>query len=35
MLKCNFCGKTEDYVSKMLVGKNGVICNECVIASYN
>lgn len=35
MLKCNFCGKTEDYVSRMLVGKNGVICNECVIASYN
>lgn len=35
MLKCNFCGKTEGYVSRMLVGKNGVICNECVIASYN
>lgn len=35
MLKCNFCGKTEDYVSRMLLGKNGVICNECVIASYN
>ncbi len=35
MLKCNFCGKTEDYASRMLVGKNGVICNDCVIASYN
>ena len=35
MLKCNFCGKTENYVSRMLVGKNGVICSECVIASYN
>lgn len=35
MLKCNFCGKTEDYVSRMLLGKNGVICNECVLASYN
>ncbi len=35
MLKCNFCGKTEGYVTRMLVGKNGVICNECVIASYN
>ncbi|MCH5199802.1 MAG: ATP-dependent Clp protease ATP-binding subunit ClpX [Oscillospiraceae bacterium] len=35
MLKCNFCGKTEGYVSRMLVGKNGVICSECVIASYN
>ncbi len=35
MLKCNFCGKTEDYVSRMMIGKNGVICNECVLASYN
>ena len=35
MLKCNFCGKTEGYVSRMFVGKNGVICSECVIASYN
>lgn len=35
MLKCNFCGKSEDYVSRMLIGKNGVICNECVLASYN
>ena len=35
MLKCNFCGKTEGHVSRMLVGKNGVICSECVIASYN
>ena len=35
MLKCNFCGKTEEYVSRMLIGKNGVICNECVLASYN
>ena len=35
MLKCNFCGKTEGHVSRMFVGKNGVICSECVIASYN
>lgn len=35
MLKCNFCGKTDDKVQRMLIGKNGVICNECVIASYN
>ena len=35
MLKCNFCGKTEGHVPRMLVGKNGVICSECVIASYN
>lgn len=35
MLKCSFCGKTEEYASRMLVGKNGVICNDCVITSYN
>lgn len=35
MLKCNFCGKTDEYAARMLVGKNGVICSDCVIASYN
>lgn len=35
MLKCSFCGKTEEYASRMLVGKNGVICNDCVLTSYN
>ncbi len=35
MLKCSFCGRTEEYTSRMLVGKNGVICNDCVITSYN
>lgn len=35
MLKCNFCGKTEGYSTRMLVGKNGVICSDCVLASYN
>ena len=35
MLKCQFCGKTDDKVQRMLIGKNGVICNECVVASYN
>lgn len=34
MLKCNFCGKTDNQVARMLIGKNGVICNECVLASY-
>ena len=34
MLRCNFCGRTEEKVARMLVGKNGVICNECVFASY-
>ena len=34
MLRCNFCGRTEEKVARMLVGKNGVICNECVLASY-
>ena len=35
MMKCSFCGNTEGHVSRMFVGKNGVICSECVITSYN
>lgn len=34
---CSFCGKTEDLVSRMLYGGRGeraVICNECILASY-
>ena len=29
--KCNFCGKSEDDVKKLIQGKNDVyICEECV-----
>jgi ATP-dependent Clp protease ATP-binding subunit ClpX len=34
MLRCSFCGKTENQVLRMLYGTNGFICNECVLASY-
>ncbi|MGN1340966.1 MAG: ClpX C4-type zinc finger protein, partial [Oscillospiraceae bacterium] len=38
MMVCSFCGKSEDKVRRILYGGNGeksVICNECVLASYN
>lgn len=34
MLRCSFCGKTENQVNRMLYGTNGFICNECVLMSY-
>ncbi len=34
MLRCSFCGKTENQVARMLYGTNGCICDECVIVSY-
>jgi ATP-dependent Clp protease ATP-binding subunit ClpX len=27
---CSFCGKSQDEVSKMVVGEKAAICNECV-----
>ena len=31
MVSCDFCGKSEDKIKKMIVGNRGVgICNECV-----
>ncbi|MDR0222872.1 MAG: ATP-dependent Clp protease ATP-binding subunit ClpX [Oscillospiraceae bacterium] len=35
MLRCNFCGKLENQVERMLQGKNGFICNDCVLTSYH
>ena len=38
MMVCSFCGKSEDKVRRILYGgkgENSVICNECVLASYN
>ena len=35
---CSFCGKSEDKVRRILyggLGEKSVICNECVLASYN
>lgn len=34
MLRCSFCGKTEDKVGRMIYSQNASICNECVATSY-
>ena len=34
MLRCSFCGKTDEKVARMLYSNNAAICNECVLASY-
>jgi ATP-dependent Clp protease ATP-binding subunit ClpX len=34
MLRCSFCGKSDDKVIRMLFSNNAAICNECVVASY-
>ncbi len=34
MLRCSFCGKTDDKVNRMLYSGDAAICNECVLASY-
>ncbi len=30
MLRCSFCGKTQDKVDKLIEGRGVYICNECV-----
>lgn len=30
MLRCSFCGKTQDKVDKLIAGSGVCICNECV-----
>lgn len=38
MMVCSFCGKNENQVRRILygaAGENAVICNECILASYN
>lgn len=36
MYKCDFCGKTQDKVKRMIAGKAGrCICGDCVIISMN
>ena len=34
MLRCSFCGKSDDKVVRMLYSNNAAICSECVVASY-
>lgn len=31
---CSFCGRSEDEVAKIIAGKNGYICNECIDACH-
>jgi ATP-dependent Clp protease ATP-binding subunit ClpX len=31
MKVCNFCGKTQDQVVRMITSKTADICNECVM----
>ncbi len=37
MMVCSFCGKNENQVRRILYGgtENSVICNECILASFN
>ena len=28
--RCNFCGKTQNQVQRLIAGPNVFICNECV-----
>ncbi|MBN2720116.1 MAG: ATP-dependent Clp protease ATP-binding subunit ClpX, partial [Proteobacteria bacterium] len=30
ILRCSFCGKTQDEVRKLIAGPTVYICNECV-----
>ena len=30
MIRCSFCGKSEDQVQKIVAGPGVYICNECV-----
>ncbi len=30
MLRCSFCGKTQDQVERLIAGQGAYICNECV-----
>ena len=30
VIRCSFCGKTQDEVEKMIAGPGVYICNECV-----
>ncbi|MBP3854894.1 MAG: ATP-dependent Clp protease ATP-binding subunit ClpX [Ruminiclostridium sp.] len=34
MLKCSFCGRSDDRVARMLYSNNAAICSECVLTSY-
>ncbi len=31
LIRCSFCGKTEDQVDRIIAGPNVYICNECIL----
>mgnify|MGYP002512728050 CR=1 FL=1 len=31
LIRCSFCGKTQDQVRRIVAGPNAYICNECVL----
>ncbi len=31
VIRCSFCGKTQDEVDRIIAGNNSYICNECVM----
>ncbi|MBQ7266314.1 MAG: ATP-dependent Clp protease ATP-binding subunit ClpX [Firmicutes bacterium] len=35
MLRCSFCGKTQDQVRRLVAGPDAYICNECVELCYD
>ena len=35
VMRCAFCGKTQDEVERMLAGPNVYICNECIDLCYH
>ena len=35
MLRCSFCGKTQDQVRRLIQGPGAYICNECVMLCYD
>ena len=34
-LKCSFCGRAENEVSKLVAGARAYMCDECVTAASN
>ncbi len=35
ILICNFCGKSQDDVERMIIGPGVNICNECIELCYS
>ena len=30
IIRCSFCGKTQEQASKIIAGPSAYICNECI-----